>query len=67
MKIENVEGSENIGNESTENVSGGAFGGEITELSSTQMITSACLNSAQDIAQESAQDSEKASYQPNIA
>jgi uncharacterized protein HemY len=53
MKIENVEASENIGNESTENVSSGAFDGEISELSSTQKRTSACLNIAQDIAQDS--------------
>jgi hypothetical protein len=49
MKMENVEGSENIGNESTKNVSSGDF----SEVLSTQKRTSACLNIAQDIAQDS--------------
>jgi hypothetical protein len=64
MKMENVEGTDNIGTESPENVSSGSFGGEISEVSPTQKRTCACLNSAQDIAQDSGN---KASTQPNIA
>jgi hypothetical protein len=65
MKMENVEGTENIGTESTENVSSGD--GDFSEVS-TQKRTNACLNSAQDSAQNIAQDSgNKASTQPNIA
>jgi hypothetical protein len=70
MKMENVEGTENIGTESTENVSSGAISGEISgideeisEVSSTQKRTRACLNIAQD-------SGNKASTQkktPNIA
>jgi hypothetical protein len=72
METDNVEGLENIGNESTENVSRtSSGGGEISEVSSTQKRTGACLNSAQDSAQDIAQDSgNKASTQnktPNIA
>jgi hypothetical protein len=52
MKMEKLEGTENIGTESTENVSSGAFDGEISEVSPSQKRTSACLNIAQDIAQE---------------
>jgi hypothetical protein len=47
MKMDDVEGSGNFGNESTENVSSGAIDGEISELSSIQKRTSACLNIAQ--------------------
>jgi hypothetical protein len=43
-----MEGTGNIGNKSTENVSSGAIGGEISEKVSTQKRTSACLNIAQD-------------------
>jgi hypothetical protein len=51
MRMENVEGSEIFRNESTENVSSGAFDGEISEVSLSQKRTSACI--AQDIAQDS--------------
>jgi hypothetical protein len=54
MKMENGEGSEIFGNESTKNESSLSSGvGEISELSSTEERTSACLNIAQDIAQDS--------------
>jgi hypothetical protein len=64
MKMEKLEGTGNIRTESTENVSSGAIGGEISEkVLSTQKRTRACLNISQD-------SGNKASTQkkpPNIA